>query len=66
MTFKINSSDILIAGGEDDGEDLQDCYSFDTINNTLKKVNDLPQSDSFKSPSTMILHNGLCVLGDKD
>merc|ERR1712086_633972 len=37
LTFKINSYEILIAGGEDDGEDLQDCFIFDTINNTLKQ-----------------------------
>lgn len=53
LTFQIKPAVILIAGGYD-GESKEDCYIYYASKNELKKVSDLPQSDSFRSPSPIV------------
>jgi len=64
LSFQIDPSCILIAGGIGNDGFLKDCYIFDTVKNGLKSINNnLPYEDWFVRPSTIIADNCLYAVG---
>ncbi len=61
--FQISLSSILIAGGLNGHGELKDCYSFETANNTVERVSDLPEEDIFTTPYALVVYNDLYVVG---
>lgn len=67
LSFQINPTSILIAGGYDDqdDEDCTDSYVYNTNKKSLKRGTNLPEGDYFWSPSTLLFKNELYVIGYK-
>ena len=64
LSFQIDSSCMLIAGGIGSEGFLKDCYIFDTTKNGLKSVSStLPYEDWFVRPSTIVNDNFLYAVG---
>lgn len=55
LSFAINSSLILIAGGYDESKEKKDCYMLDLTHNTLIRTSDLPEGDYFDNPSSLVI-----------
>jgi len=60
----IDTSSILIAGGQAVGNYLKDSIILDTTNNSLKSTGKLPIGDYFANPSILRVANDLFALGD--
>lgn len=62
MSYQINASQIIIAGGTRYGIDKKNCFVFDTVNQTLENSSDLPFGATFISPSPFIYKDELWVV----
>lgn len=61
FTFCIDSCSILISGG-DCNKYLKDAFILDATQNTLRRINDLPEEDYFENPSTLMVANNIFAI----